>query len=172
MDPFGVLSALLNGISTPVLRATLRGLYQVAKTDGLNATQMARLLGTNRRTLQRAIDSNFESLRRSTMESMFQRQRDQNAGGWTSQGRTAQRLDTTGYTQAELDSVLFPQTGRQIRQIRVIRAFDPTIDETPSTHVTDTWMDEADFRGYVSSIGTQGNPAHGTITAVVVDYYR
>ena len=85
MDPFGILSALLPGIPTLTLQSTLRGLYRVALTAGLNQTQTARLLGTNRRTLQRAVESDFTSLRRSTMESMLQRQRAQIVGGWSQQ---------------------------------------------------------------------------------------
>ena len=172
MDPFGILSALLPGIPTLTLQSTLRGLYRVALTAGLNQTQTARLLGTNRRTLQRAVDSDFTSLRRSTMESMLQRQRAQIVGGWSQQGRTAQRLDTTGYTQSELQSLMFPRPQQTIRQIRVIRTFDPQIDETPSNYVTDTSVDEADYRAYIDSIDTEGNPQAGTITAIVVDYMR
>jgi hypothetical protein len=172
MDPFGILAALLPGIPIPTLQSTLRGLYRVALTEGLNQTQTARLLGTNRRTLQRAVESDFTSLRRSTMESMLQRQRAQIVGGWTQQGRTAQRLDTTGYTQSELQSLMFPPTQRNVLQFRIIRTFDPEIDETPSDYVTDVETNEADYRAYIDSIDTEGNPKAGTITAIVVDYMR
>lgn len=67
MNPLDALIAALNPIPRNVLVSSFKSLLLMGQKAGMNQTQLARYLGTNRRTLQRAIASNFESIQQRTL---------------------------------------------------------------------------------------------------------
>lgn len=67
MDPLSLLVGALKVTPVEILRAAWKSSYETAQRLGMNQTQTARYMGTNRRTLQRAIDSDFQSTRADTL---------------------------------------------------------------------------------------------------------
>jgi len=76
MDLLALLKNALAPAPTEILRAILRSSYQNAVSRGLNQTRLASLLGTNRRTLQRMVSTDFESARRDTLINSIARQQE------------------------------------------------------------------------------------------------
>ena len=170
MIGLGLFQSLTPFILPSELRSIIRSLYQVAVTEQYNQTQTARYLGTNRRTLQRAIESDFQSLRESTMLSMIERMRVGQSGEFQQTGRFSQRLDTKGYGKTELQSVLFPEFRGQFPQkINVVRTSDPRFDETPD-YVTDSITTPDQYYRYIQAIDTEDGPMSGSILSVTAQY--
>mgnify|MGYP006275156569 CR=1 FL=1 len=73
MDPFSALLSALLPTPRNILLDAFIGRLKLAQDLKLNATKTAQFMGTNRRTLQRAIDSNFTSLQQRTIATALAR---------------------------------------------------------------------------------------------------
>ena len=164
-NPFGFIFAI-----TPeaILRNTVKGLYELALQRGYNKTQTATFLGTNRRTLQRAVDSNFESLKFVTMDAMLNRVQAREETGWQQTGRFSQRINTVGMTQNDLAVIDFSNsTQPEFWKYQVVRLGNQLPGDTPEAeYITETFYSEAELQGFFASLDTPGNVRSGTIESI------